>query len=254
MDRALPSLPFERYVILHPPSYLQLIVRIREPRSAGYPPSRHIRHSESSPVLPGPTPRYSDPGPTVPGHQPRVDYNRHYSVASTASTSSSVFGTSYSISSGKLSDDFANRPASSDERRPSRGDDGYLSPPVSRRTSEATKLPSIHELAKDLAPTEIAPPGPPLQKRDSLSTISSRASSHRESLPFPPEYPGSSIAAISKPRSNSQPSAHSATYPPPPFPPTVSHPYANDGHTTPIARAIDLNHQMRRLMKDYEMV
>src|SRR5579859_7366050 len=237
MDRALPSLPFERYVILHPPSYLQLIVRIREPRSAGYPPSRHIRHSESSPVLPGPSPRYSDPGPTVPGPHPRMDFNRHYSVASTASTSSSVFGTSYSISSGKLPDDFANRPASSDERRPSRGDDGYLSPPVSRRTSEATKLPSIHELAKDLTSPEIPHPGPPLQKRDSLSTISSRNSSHRESLPFPPEYPGSTISAISKPRSNSQPTIHSSTYPAPPFTSIVPHPYANDGQATPIARA-----------------
>lgn len=154
---------------------------------------------------------------------------------------------------------YPNVSASSDERRLSRGDDGYISPPVSRRTSEATKLPSIHELAKDLnstTPIAIPPNAPPPSKRDSLSTISSRTSSHHEPLPFPPEYPGATIAAITKARSNSYPTTMtSSTFPTPSLPPpTPSHGYPEDTHATPIARAIGLNHQMHRLLRDYEIV
>lgn len=82
----------------------------REPRSAGYPPLRHPRHSELSPshTLPAPGPRHSDPGPSVsPQYRSRMEYPRNYSVASTASTvssasstNSSFFGKSYSLSSG----------------------------------------------------------------------------------------------------------------------------------------------------------
>jgi hypothetical protein len=183
-----------------------------------------------------------------------MDFNRHYSIASSSSTSSgnsSVFGASYSISSGNDLCIIFLSVASSDERRPSRGDEGYLSPPVSRRTSEATKLPSIHELAKDLTSPSVTPTGPPLQKRDSLSTISSRNSSHHEPLPFPPEYPGATIAAIPKARSNSHSSITPSSYPP--YSQSNSHSY-QDNHSTPISRALGLNHQMMRLMKDYEMV
>jgi hypothetical protein len=99
MDRPPPNFPFDRYADSR--SSTTKLTSCREPRSAGYPPLRHHSgQSDSSPILPGPTPRYSDPGPSVPQHI-RNDYSRHYSVASTASSSgSSVFAKSYSISSG----------------------------------------------------------------------------------------------------------------------------------------------------------
>ena len=192
-----------------------------------------------------------------------MDFTRHYSVASTASAASSsngsVFGPSYSISSGKLlSSQLLTIPASSDERRHSRGDDGYFSPPVSRRTSEATKLPSIHELEKNLPspPIPLPPSGSSPQKRESLSTVSSRNPiSHSDQLAFPPKYPGTTISAIPKTRSNSHPQSNSPAFVPPPFPPTPSsQQYQGEPHSTAISRALGLSHQMMRLMKDYEMV
>lgn len=108
MDRALSELPFERYVI---PSFLRINFGVlltsmdREPRSAGYPPLRHSRQSDPSQHFP---PRYSDPGPTVSAHyRGRTGFDRNYSVASTvsslssnSSSNSSLFGNSYSMSSG----------------------------------------------------------------------------------------------------------------------------------------------------------
>lgn len=94
-----------------------------------------------------------------------------------------------------------------------------MSPPSSRRTSEATKLPSIHELEKNLPnPIELQASSSSPQKRGSLATITEEnPPSHHERLPFPPEYPGSTIAAIPKGRSNSYPPSHNNSYPPPTF-------------------------------------
>src|SRR5436190_15119204 len=164
----------------------------REPRPAGFPLLRHSRSDPSQPHFP---PRYSDPGPTVAAnYRGRIGFDRNYSVASTvsslssnSSSSSSLFGNSYSISSGRIRFLFAYRPGSSV------GDEGYMSPPSSRRTSEATKLPSIHELEKNLSnPIELQSTSSSPQKRGSLATITEETpASHHERLPFPPEYPGS---------------------------------------------------------------
>lgn len=145
--------------------------------------------------------------------------------------------------------------ASSDGRRASRDDD-YFSPTISRRASEATKLPSIHELAKDLTSTTIgiSPHASAPQPRESLpSNRNSNSHSHLpgEHLPFPPEYPSATIAAIPKGRSNSHPNLTSPTFTTPAFP--APHHFVND-QSTPISRALGLNHQMMRLMKDYDMV
>ena len=138
------------------------------------------------------------------------------------------------------------------------GDDGYLSPPSSRRTSsEAPKLPSIHELEKTLPPTpRDMPAGSSPSKRDSLAPIPEE-NPHQDHLAFPPKYPGSTITTIAgnfKGRSHSYPPSNSHSFPPPPPAGSSPHHYRSDPRTTPIARALDYNHMLMRLLKDYEIV
>jgi hypothetical protein len=137
-------------------------------------------------------------------------------------------------------------------------DEGYLSPPSSRRTSEATrepaKLPSIAELDKriisDMSPTEASP-----TKRDSitLATIpEENVNPHHQHLAFPPLHPGSSFTAISKGRSNSYPPSHSDTFPPPPV---EERRQSNDPAARPMARALEHRYNtLRPFIKDYEIV
>ena len=141
----------------------------------------------------------------------------------------------------------------------STGDDSYISPPSSRRTSEVTKLPSIQELEKSIPPNPELPQGvisPP--KRASLATITEETPHpHQDHLPFPPKYPGSTIATIPKGRSNSYPPSNSATYPPPPPPPplteALAHQYQGPSPRT-IRNAIDTNRYMASLVKDFDIV
>jgi hypothetical protein len=232
-------------------------VLVSEPRPAGFPLLRHSRSDPSQQHFP---PRYSDPGPTVAAnYRGRIGFDRNYSVASTASSlssnsssNSSLFGNSFSLSSGRiLCFLFAYHPGSSV------GDEGYMSPPSSRRTSEATKLPSIHELEKNLPnPIELQSTSSSPQKRGSLATITEETpASHHERLPFPPEYPGSTISAIPKGRSNSYPPSNNSYPPPPPsFPNSPSHHFQPQPHSKRITQALAYNHNMSLLLKEYETV
>ena|SRR5271170_32366 len=140
-----------------------------------------------------------------------------------------------------------------------------MSPPGSRRTSEATKLPPISELEKTLPTTiDLTSSASSPTKRGSLATITEEGGNNSRHpiphhLPFPPEYPGSTIAAIPKGRSNSYPPSSPASYPPPPpppfsnpdspnhFQPAVNHPNHTD-------QAIAYNHEMSRLVKAFGVV
>jgi len=145
----------------------------------------------------------------------------------------------------------ANRAASSV------ADEGYLSPPSSRRTSEATKLPSIHELANLPSPIELQATSTSPAKRGSLATITEENPNPHHGHSFPPEYSGSNVAAIPKTRSNSYPpSSHGSYPPPPPFiaSGSASHHYPPEPHSKRIVQALVFNHDMSRLVKDFEMV
>jgi len=138
-------------------------------------------------------------------------------------------------------------------------DDGYLSPPSSRRTSEATKLPSIHELTNLPSPIELQATSTSPTKRGSLATITEETPNPRhDHHSFPPEYPGSNVAAIpNKTRSNSYPpSTHGSYPPPPPFTASgsASHHYPPEPHSKRIVQALVFNHDMSRLVKYFEMV
>ena len=244
----------------------------KEPRSAGHPPFRHPRHPELSPShpFPAPGPRYSDPGPSVsPQYRSRMDYSRNHSVTSTASTvssasssNSSFFGKSYSLSSGM--ENTCIRVADL-TLASSVADDGYVSPPSSRRTSETTKLPSIHELEKNLPQTiELHSTSSSPTKRASLATITEEIPPPAPPPPppparsFPPEFPGTTIAAIPKARANSYPSPSNHSFPP--HPPQsfadrhALHPLPRESHSKHIADAIQFRDYMVRVVRSFEMV
>jgi hypothetical protein len=106
-----------------------------------------------------------------------------------------------------------------------------------------------------MPPTEVSP-----TKRDSitLATIPEEGGTpQHEHLPFPPQYPGSTIATIPKGRSNSYPPSNSNSFPPPPFTSSESSPrhyHQSDPRSRPIARALEYNQMLMRLVKDYESV
>jgi hypothetical protein len=132
-----------------------------------------------------------------------------------------------------------------------------LSPPSSRRASEATKLPSIHELANLASPIELQATSTSPSKRGSLATITEETPNPHHGHSFPPEYSGSNVPAMSKTRSNSYPpSNHGAYPPPPPFTAlgSASHQYPPEPHSKRIVQALVFNHDMSRLVKDFEMV
>jgi hypothetical protein len=146
-------------------------------------------------------------------------------------------------------------------------DDGYSSPPSSRRTSETTKLPSIHELEKNIPqPVELHSTASSPSKRGSLATITEEIPPPAQppppppptSRPFPPVYPGTTIAAIPKVRSNSYPSPSNRSFPPQP-----PHQYADrplppppprESHSKRIAEALQFQHEMARAVESFEMV
>jgi len=208
-------------------------------------------------AFPGPVPshRYSEPDLTR-SRPPMPDYPRHYSTSSTVSSNSSttngsLFGSSYSVSSGTTTViPLLTHLASSDARRPSRGESGYLSPPDSRRTSETNRpsLPSIHELAKTIPDPIIEMPASGLSppKSDSFRAPPPRnPPPSNEQMAFPPKYPGSQMIPIQKQRAQSFPQAGPRPYPPPPFTPTASSPplqFHGDPHGAPIPRAFDKVH------------
>ena len=145
----------------------------------------------------------------------------------------------------------ANRTASSV------ADEGYLSPPSSRRTSEATKLPSIHELTNLPSPIELQATSASPTKRGSLATITEETPNPHTNHSFPSEYSGLNVASIPKARSNSYPpSSHGSYPPPPPFTASgsASQHYPPEPHSKRIVQALVFNHDMSRLVKDFEMV
>lgn len=146
-------------------------------------------------------------------------------------------------------------------------DDGYSSPPGSRRTSETTKLPSIHELEKNIPqPVELHSTSSSPSKRGSLATITEEIPPPAQpppppppsSRPFPPVYPGTTIAAMPKVRSNSYPSPSNRSFPPQPpqqyndrpLPP----PPPRESHSKRIAEALQFQHEMARAVESFEMV
>jgi hypothetical protein len=106
-----------------------------------------------------------------------------------------------------------------------------------------------------MPPAEVSP-----TKRDSitLATIPEEsATAQHEYLPFPPQYPGSTIAAIPKGRSNSYPPSNSNSFPPPPFtsPGSSPHHYHQpDPRSRQIVHALEYNNLLMRLVKDFESV
>jgi len=107
-----------------------------------------------------------------------------------------------------------------------------------------------------MPPAEASP-----TKRDSitLATIPEEGGTpQHEHLPFPPQYPGSTIAVIPKGRSNSYPPSNSNSYPPPPpfSPPGASphHYHQIDPRSRPIARALEQTNTFVRLAKDFQAV
>jgi len=147
-------------------------------------------------------------------------------------------------------------------------DDGYVSPPSSRRTSETTKLPSIHELEKNLPqPIELHSTASSPTKRASLATITEEIPPPAPPPPpppppparsFPPEFPGTTIAAIPKTRSNSYPSPSNQPFPPPPPQPFADrrahHTLPPESHSKHIADAIQFRDYMVRVLRSFERV
>jgi hypothetical protein len=118
----------------------------------------------------------------------------------------------------------------------------YPWPLSSKRPSEAMKLPSIHELEKDLLTSiELENSSSLSPTRGSLANTTGENLDQRQHLPYPFEY--------SKKRSNSCPSSNHTSYPS-----SFSMAPLRNFQPHCIAQTAISNSDMSRLIEDFDMV